>query len=251
MMPRAIVFAGPSLAPGDRARFPTLEFRAPAACGDVYAAAAYRPRPPAIGLIDGLFETAASPWHKELLWALARGIPVIGAASLGALRAAEMRGHGMLGCGRIYRDFVAGRLTDDDEVAVEHAPAELGWRALSEPLANIRVTLARAARIGLLTTAEAHRLVAEAKATFYKERGYAALLERATGEGMSARRHGALARWLRDHAIDQKRLDALTLLRRVAAGIPSPTPRPRFVSSRYWEAFIAAQPQAPGRTARD
>lgn len=238
MTTRAIVFAGPSLAAGDRARFPGLAFRPPAACGDVFAAASGRPRPSAIGLIDGLFETTASPWHKELLWALARSIPVIGAASLGALRAAEMRGYGMLGCGRIYRDFVAGRLTDDDEVAVEHAPAELGWQPISEPLANIRVTLARAARLGLLRPAEADLLVADAKATFYKERSYGAVLAQARRVGIGARRHAALARWLRDNAIDQKRRDALTLLRLLARGIAAPSPRPRFVTSRYWEAFV-------------
>lgn len=239
MSPRPIVFAGPSLVPGDRARFPGLEFLPPAACGDVFAAA--RLRPPAIGLIDGLFETTASPWHKEILWALARGIPVIGAASLGALRAAEMRGHGMLGCGRIYRDFVAGRLTDDDEVTVEHAPPELGWRPISEPLANIRVTLAQAERSGLLERADVARLVADAKATFYKERSYDAVLASARRAGIGARRCAALARWLRAHAIDQKRLDALLLLRRLARGLSPPSPRPRFVTSRYWEAFVAAQ----------
>ncbi|MBN8893029.1 MAG: hypothetical protein J0H91_22335 [Rhodospirillales bacterium] len=77
-----IVFAGPSLgrfAPSAAAR---IDLRPPAACGDIARAVALRPR--AIGLIDGLFETTASVWHKELVFALAEGIAVYGAASMGA-----------------------------------------------------------------------------------------------------------------------------------------------------------------------
>ena len=38
-------------------------------------------------IIDGGFQSEPAVRHKEILWALSRGIPVIGAASMGALRA--------------------------------------------------------------------------------------------------------------------------------------------------------------------
>lgn len=238
MSRRIVVFAGPSLALADRADHGRIEFRPPAACGDLYAVARAAERPAAIGLIDGLFETAASPWHKEILWALSRGIPVAGAASLGALRAAEMRPFGMIGCGAIYRAFAAGRLTDDDEVAIEHGPAELGWRPISEPLVNIRASLARAVRAGVATPREARDLVAVAKDLFYKDRRYDALLARAARERvLAAARCRSLARWLRTHAVDAKRDDALALLRRLRRGLAAPAPRPRFIGSRYWDSF--------------
>ena len=66
-------------------------------------------------------------WHKEILWAMAQGIHVFGAASIGALRAAELDAFGMRGIGRIYEAFRDGVLEDDDEVAVLHGPEELGY----------------------------------------------------------------------------------------------------------------------------
>src|SRR5690606_7891959 len=116
-----VVFAGPSLPPGElRARFPEFSFAGPAQCGDVYRAARQRPR--AIGLIDGYFDHRLSVWHKELLWALSQAIPVYGAASMGALRAAELDVHGMIGVGVVYELFRRGELEEDDEVAVVHGP---------------------------------------------------------------------------------------------------------------------------------
>ena len=56
------------------------------------------------------------------------GIHVYGAASIGALRAAELDAFGMRGIGRIYEDFREGVLEDDDEVAVLHGPEELAIR---------------------------------------------------------------------------------------------------------------------------
>jgi hypothetical protein len=57
------------------------------------------------------------------LVALSKGVEVSGAASMGvALRAAELHPYGMIGIGRAYRLFRRGLLTDDDELAVIHAP---------------------------------------------------------------------------------------------------------------------------------
>ena len=58
----------------------------------------------------------------------------LGAGSIGALRAAELEAFGMVGEGRIFEAYRSGVLEpydtpfeDDDEVAVVHAPAELGY----------------------------------------------------------------------------------------------------------------------------
>jgi len=60
---------------------------------------------------------------------MAQGIHVFGAASIGALRAAELDVFGMRGIGDIYEAFRDGLLEDDDEVAVLHGPEELGYAA--------------------------------------------------------------------------------------------------------------------------
>src|SRR4029077_1266006 len=100
--------------------------------------------PALIGVIDGYFERVPTVWHKEILWAMAEGIHVYGAASAGALRAAELAGFGMRGIGRVYEDFRDGVLQDDDEVAVLHGPAEVGYPPVTEAMVNIRATLAAA-----------------------------------------------------------------------------------------------------------
>src|SRR6266568_28399 len=114
----AIVFSGPSLPPSKAPVYPGLEWRPPVRQGDVYMAA--QSRPALIGIIDGYYETVATVWHKEILWAMAQGIHVYGAASIGALRAAELADFGMKGIGAIFRLFYTAALQDDDEVAVLH-----------------------------------------------------------------------------------------------------------------------------------
>lgn len=136
----AVVFAGPSLWGLDRPLPAGIEIRPPAACGDVLRAARDRPR--AIGLIDGLFEAGPSVWHKEILLALADGVAVAGAASLGALRAAELHRFGMVGVGAIFAAFRDGRIERDDAVMVSHAPAALGYRPLTVALVDVEAAAA-------------------------------------------------------------------------------------------------------------
>ena len=69
--------------------------------GDVYRATLDQVQ--TIAIIDGYFDRVPAVWHKEILWALNMGIRVIGAASMGAIRAAELAPFGMEGVGRILR----------------------------------------------------------------------------------------------------------------------------------------------------
>ncbi|MGW6513723.1 TfuA-like protein, partial [Streptomyces niveus] len=61
-------------------------------------------------IIDGLWHQSAPVRHKEILALLADGVAVVGAASMGALRAAELTPYGMVGVGRIFEDFRSGAL---------------------------------------------------------------------------------------------------------------------------------------------
>src|SRR6478672_6283953 len=137
----AVIFAGPSMPP-PTTPIAGIEWRAPVRQGDLYLAALSDPA--IIGVADGYFEIVPTVWHKEILWAMARGIHVFGAASTGALRAAELDAFGMRGIGRVYEAFRDGVLEDDDEVAVLHGPQELGYPPLTEALVNIRATVATA-----------------------------------------------------------------------------------------------------------
>jgi hypothetical protein len=198
---------GPTLSADEvRARLPGAIVRPPAAVGDILDLALARKRPARIALIDGYFERMAAVWHKELLLALEHGIAVYGAASMGALRAAELARFGMIGVGAIYRAFASGELVADDEVAVAHLPAAQGYRAVSDALVNIRFGLART-RIGPA------RYVELARARFYRERSWARLVDDARAAGLSTVK---LEAWLQTPPPDQKATDARALLARLA-----------------------------------
>jgi len=220
---RAIVFAGPSLPPASRpAGTPGIEWRPPVRQGDV--ARAVLTAPAVIGIIDGYFEIVPTVWHKEILWAMAQGIHVLGAASIGALRAAELDAFGMRGIGRIYEQFRDGILEDDDEVAVLHGPEELGYPALTEAMVNMRATFDEARRFGVLTPDIAAHLTAIAKSLFYKERTYDAVFERATASGLSVITLRDFAASLPASRIDQKRRDADALLAAIRTHLATAPP---------------------------
>ena len=218
------LFVGPTLTVAEtRAACPDAVRLPPVREGDVYRVASTL-KPAAIGIVDGYFAHVPSVWHKEILHALAAGIPVYGAASMGALRAAELAQFGMVGIGRIfeaYRDGVlppyADPFEDDDEVAVLHGPPELSYRGLSEALVNIRCTLARAAAAGIIGPATRDRLAAAGKAMFYQQRSYEAVID-AAADVVAAAELERLRAWLPDGKVDQKRADALAMLAALRAG---------------------------------
>jgi hypothetical protein len=212
----AVIFAGPSMPPPSLP-IAGIEWRPPVRQGDLYLAALSRPG--IIGVADGYFEIVPTVWHKEILWAMSQGIHVYGAASIGALRAAELTDFGMKGIGHIYRQFRAGQLTDDDEVAVLHGPAEVGYVQVTDAMVNVRATIDRALQLGIVEPAFATRLVSIGKSLFYKDRTYEAILNAATQQGLAPEAARRFAAWLPREKIDQKRIDANEMLQAITAHI--------------------------------
>lgn len=204
------VFVGPTLAADRLCDSHDFECLPPAAQGDVYCAAQKRPR--VIGIIDGYFEGMSAVWHKEILWAMSQGIHVFGSASMGALRAAELHAFGMRGVGRIFQAYIDGTLEDDDEVAVLHGPAEVGYVALSEAMVNIRATLEQAVtdRVVAATTRDA--LEHCAKNLFYQDRAWDAILTRGAEASLPTAELAALEDWLPSGRVDLKASDASAML---------------------------------------
>jgi len=268
-----VAFLGPSL-PADRAlALGPLTLRPPARAGDVHAVLSARPL--AIALVDGLFDAAPSVWHHELLAAQAAGVQVFGGGSMGALRAAELAGHGVVGVGRIFAGYRDGTLTGDDEVALLHAGAADRFRPLTVPLVDVRRAVAEARAAGLVTARQATGLVAAATALFYQDRSWGRLVE---ATRLPAATAAALRRFL-PGAPSQKAEDAAATLaaalawaraRRAGAPPPAPPRRPppptqarrlaldasrarlgdAEVSGRDVLAALAARPEA-GRLAAD
>jgi len=208
-----VVFSGPTL--GHETVCEILDnpiCQPPVAMGDVYRCLDHNPD--CIAIIDGFFEGVPSVWHKEILYAMSKGVHVMGASSMGALRAAELADFGMKGVGKIFQQFHSGDLEDDDEVAVLHGPEELGFTAVSEAMVNIRETLIAAVASGVISTGDSEKLTTIAKSCFYHDRKWEPILSLAE-PAMKRETLDQFRSWLPEGAVDQKRLDALSLLQEI------------------------------------
>ena len=206
-MPKIIVFLGPSLERAEAEKILPEEYRPPAKRGDLLRAV--QDGAGIIGLIDGVFHQESAVAHREILAALRKGVRVVGASSMGALRAAEMDTLGMVGIGGVYRMYKTGELISDDEVALVFDPVT-GF-SLSEPLVNIRFTLREAERQGIITTPDRAALLTAAQEVFYPQRTYGRIATRAA-DSISQETRDRFLSWVKLHAVDQKQKDAIAAL---------------------------------------
>ncbi len=174
-------------------------------------------------IVDGVFfqEEAVSP--REVVEVLGDGALVLGASSMGALRAAECWPAGMRGVGAIYRLFRSGSLLSDDEVAVAVDP-DPPHRALSVALVNVRFALRKAVRARLLSPQQAGLALDAATRLHYPERNWPCILRAAGLREEEPRCRPFLER------LDLKRDDATRALRHVASLLmrqPELATRPR------------------------
>jgi hypothetical protein len=181
-----VAFLGPSLRAEEARRIARCRVLPPARAGDVLAILPERPL--AIALVDGLFDTTPSVWHRELLLALESGIAVFGGASMGALRAVELAPLGMVGVGRIFRWYRDGVVDDDGEVALLHGDAEHGYRPLTVPLVNVRAAAEAARAEDVIGAPEARALVRAAEELHYTERTWPGVLAAARLPGPARQR---------------------------------------------------------------
>ncbi len=167
-----VVYVGPSL-PLDRAEalLPTADFRPPIKRGDLPTR--YEGT---IVIIDGGFHQSLSVSPKEILRLLDGGTVVIGASSMGALRAAELARYGMRGCGWVFEAYRSGRITADDEVAVTYSVED--FTCLTVPLVNVRCWLECLELRGLVDATTSKRLLATTRSVFYADRTQTSLMRK-------------------------------------------------------------------------
>lgn len=147
-----------------------------------------------IVIIDGNFSWVPSVWHKEILTALDYGLEVWGAASMGALRAAELDDFGMKGHGRIYEMYKHEEIDGDDEVALAYSKYN---HDQTIPFINIRLTLDR------LTISNKDTMLNSIRSIFYTERTWEKIAQKLPEE---------LYVLIKSNYIDAKKEDAKQLL---------------------------------------
>jgi hypothetical protein len=180
-----VIFIGPT---GVGLDLTGLNLRPPAQQGDI--ARAVLDGAKTIILIDGYFTHTLSPWHKEILFAIHYGCRVIGAGSLGALRAVECARYGAEPVGVIAGWYADGACTDDSEVALAHGHYADGSKPLTVPLVNIRATA-----LALNLDAD---VIEKCRSIYYMERSWPRIKKLLPKIGKK----------LQDSYINQKQLDA-------------------------------------------
>lgn len=218
---RPHVFLGPTLGHDTARAILDAQYRPPAAVGDVYRAVRAGVR--VILVVDGYFQRVPAVWHKEILYALSRGVAVYGCSSIGALRAVELHRYGMVGVGEVFHAYLTGDIEDDDEVAVSHLAAESAYRRTSEAMVDIRHALRTATTHGLVSPTTGEWLCTHAKQLFYPDRHWGALYHAGQREGLPTAELAALAAWVRTARPSIKARDAQEALRMLATGS---APRP-------------------------
>jgi hypothetical protein len=187
-------------------------------------------------IIDGLFYHTAPVRHKEILILLAQGVTVIGAASMGALRAAELYPYGMIGVGSVFDAYRAGAIEADEEVAVAHDPGN--YTPLSEALVDIRAIVNQACRDGALNSSEANELVNAARAIHFTRRTWAGL-QKEIESGIPSLRPAIarLEQWRAEHPVNEsaKHCDARTALAFVVQGTIHDGSLPKLWTASRWQ----------------
>ena len=240
-----VLFAGPSFGESIkdvRQRNSSIDVRPPAAWGDVTRAVNDGAR--RIGIVDGYFECKRAVWHKEILNALSRGVQVAGGSSIGALRAAECAAFGMVGIGKVYEMYVTGELVDDSDVALVHAPAEMHYRALSQPRVNVLLTFRRLVATGHINNRELVALELFARRTFYAELNTRTVINRVFRH--DPQRAGRLTELAYKEYVDQKRLDAVDLAGWLTTDSNSMSAFPKlwsFNKTSQWDALQGIMPE--------
>ncbi|MGB9370659.1 MAG: TfuA-related McrA-glycine thioamidation protein [Halobacteriota archaeon] len=208
-----IIFTGPSLSWSEVASIDKrLRCCAPAVRGDISRAVEAGAR--LIGLIDGVFYDRAAVSHREIIDAVRSGVTVVGGSSMGALRASELDGFGMIGVGKIYACFKQGRIEADDEVAVAYNPVT--FAPVSDPLVNIRFALHSLVETAVVDTGTSDALLGLARSIFYMERSFPSLLSIAEQRALITKQGRiAIDTFLAGHDYDLKKRDAKLVVQAV------------------------------------
>jgi hypothetical protein len=171
-----VIFLGPSLSRQKAKNILEADYRPPAKKGDLLRLADLTKDIAMVGLVDGFFLQDYPPTPIEVYQlATKKNILLVGAASLGALRAVELEKFGMIGIGKIFELYKTGKIDGDDEVAVTF---EEGRHTLqSEAMIDIRFNLFIAKRKGIIDERTKREITKVAKNVYFPFRNYTDILD--------------------------------------------------------------------------
>lgn len=179
---RPIVFGGPSLelvAPQTLSR---LDVRPPICRGNLESLF-QMPRPGTVLILDGVFGYQLAVTVTECRRLLEKGWLVVGASSMGALRAADLWSKGMLGIGEIYTMFRLGFLRSDADVAVVYGG--LQGEESTASVAHVRAVLGALEDEGLIDGVAGRSFLSLARNVHWTRRVWPGLIDVWIAAGLS------------------------------------------------------------------
>lgn len=170
-MNKPIVYLGPTLSREEAIKILDADYRDPAKKGDFLMLSRDSDEKKYVGFVDGVFLHDYPPSPIEVYHlATRKNIELIGASSLGALRAVELEKFGMKGIGKIFQLYKKGIINADDEVAVTFVRENNILQ--SEAMIDIRFNLFLAYKKGIITNQTKKRIAKIAKNIYFPFRNY-------------------------------------------------------------------------------
>ena len=161
---KTIVFSGPSIAEAEVHRLAACTHAPPIKRGDLAAVDDYD----VFVIIDGEFGQSMSVSPKEILAVIERGKTVIGASSMGALRASELDRSGMIGVGWVYDYFRRGAVRRDADVALVYSPFD--YKPMTVPMVDVEYWMEQVFAAGLIRNKERAAVLKAARTLFFADR---------------------------------------------------------------------------------
>lgn len=171
---KPIVFGAPSLSFLPKAIRGELTIMPPIKKGDLNDLNTDSP----VLIVDGVFAQSLAITPKECFSYINSGRILMGASSMGAIRAAELWKYGMIGIGNIYNMYRMGQLQSDADVAVSYGIMEdQNVKELTYSVAHIAAVLLHIENIGYIGPSTSFKLIQTARKIYFADRYEMTLLK--------------------------------------------------------------------------
>jgi len=211
---KPVVFAGSSISDLPDDKRSCLDIRPPAKRGDLDCLIADR-KVGTVILIDGLFGSSLSITPTECRKLLQKGWCLIGASSMGALRANELWSVGMIGIGSVFMMFRLGMLRSDADVAVALHPNS--FKELTASIVHIRSILYQMEKRKVLSGTFARKLLQSSRKFYWAERTWDDIICDWKKNGLSTTDAALAHKLISDTNYHPKKQDALVAVNSILA----------------------------------
>ncbi len=210
-----IVYGGPSLSEVSLDLRNRLEIRPPVKRGDILTLMSGTEKQRPVLILDGLFGASLAVTPAECRDAINQGWPLIGASSMGALRAADLWSVGMIGIGNIFLLYRLGVLVSDADVAVAYDSET--YEELTVSMVHLRSVLKEMEAQGAIDSLFSRKVILKSRGIPWFERYSELILKIMKDLKANEDQCEVFSSLIRDHRFHPKKVDAKTAIHTLLA----------------------------------